>query len=399
MRNIRALLFVALLAVAVPCTAVAADTYFPTAGTYGTLAYEDKWPGKGDYDMNDMVVEYNIHLVNDPVTSMDIVTRVEARGASYHIGFAISLPAGVTVGSATLLSTSTACASGVSISPEPGVTPVSFKLFDDAFALLPSPNGCHFVNTDDPTSNPLCVGTSKEFTLHVVFSGTLPTSAALLSVGPTVGINPFIFKDVNAGKRTEIHLANYPPTSAMDHSLFGTFDDATTTSGGVGTGNWFKTANGLPWALDISSSFVWPKETKPVNTAYLHFVAWATSAGTSFADWYSNVAGGYRDTNVLRTTAVTDEVCSCLSGYALINGVCVAAAFSPLDLAPMAWYDGKDIGTIIKDGSSYVSQWNDKSGYNHNLAQTTGTYQPLFSATDGIFFDGTDYMDATSTSC
>jgi len=29
--------------------------FFPAAG-YGSLAFEDLWPGKGDYDFNDLVV-------------------------------------------------------------------------------------------------------------------------------------------------------------------------------------------------------------------------------------------------------------------------------------------------------------------------------------------------------
>ncbi len=34
------------------------DNYYPSKTVFGTLAFEDLWPGKGDYDMNDLVVDY-----------------------------------------------------------------------------------------------------------------------------------------------------------------------------------------------------------------------------------------------------------------------------------------------------------------------------------------------------
>jgi len=44
---------------------------------------------------------------------------------------------------------------------------------------------------------------------------------------------------------------------------------------------------------------------------------------------------------------------------------------------------------LTKDGSNYVSKWNDLSGNGRHLLQATGTNQPLFS-TDQIIFDGID---------
>ncbi len=44
------------------------------------------------------------------------------------------------------------------------------------------------------------------------------------------------------------------------------------------------------------------------------------------------------------------------------------------------WLDASDISTITKDGSNYVSQWNDKSGNGFVAAQSTGSYQPLYDS-------------------
>jgi hypothetical protein len=59
-------------------------------------------------------------------------------------------------------------------------------------------------------------------------------------------------------------------------------------------------------------------------------------------------------------------------------------------------YIADDLATITKDGSNYVSQWNDKLGSGHNLTGS-GTAKPLWSA-DGVLFDGSnDLMQSTFT--
>jgi len=57
----------------------------------------------------------------------------------------------------------------------------------------------------------------------------------------------------------------------------------------------------------------------------------------------------------------------------------------------VGWYDiGDGSATYMtKDGSNFVSQWNDLSGSSHPLLQAAGTNQPLYQST-GILFDGID---------
>lgn len=55
----------------------------------------------------------------------------------------------------------------------------------------------------------------------------------------------------------------------------------------------------------------------------------------------------------------------------------------------VAWFDYTKMDTIIKDGGSKVSRWNDRLGSGHDLLQGTVTNQPLYSG-DGISFDGID---------
>lgn len=57
--------------------------------------------------------------------------------------------------------------------------------------------------------------------------------------------------------------------------------------------------------------------------------------------------------------------------------------------------DGSLPATVIRDGSNFVSQWNDKSGAQRNMVQATQANKPLFLATGlgglgALQFDGTD---------
>nr|NQU89221.1 LruC domain-containing protein [Bacteroidota bacterium] len=70
------------------------DNYFPAEG-YGSLAFEDLYPGKGDYDFNDLVVDYRFQTVTN--AGNDVVEifgdfPVKASGASFDNGFGFSLP-------------------------------------------------------------------------------------------------------------------------------------------------------------------------------------------------------------------------------------------------------------------------------------------------------------------
>ncbi len=62
--------------------------------------------------------------------------------------------------------------------------------------------------------------------------------------------------------------------------------------------------------------------------------------------------------------------------------------WTPADTTTALWLDENDTGTITKDGSNLVSQWNDKSGNSRN-ATASGTARPLWSA-GKLTFDGSN---------
>ncbi len=100
--------------------------------------------------------------------------------------------------------------------------------------------------------------------------------------------NPFIIVDQTRGY--EVHLADYPPTDLVDNNYFGTFEDNSDPL----NNRYYKTANNLPWGIDIPAEFDWPIEKKDIISAYLYFATWAESEGQQYNDWYEDNSG-YRD--------------------------------------------------------------------------------------------------------
>ena len=74
---------------------VAFVDYSPAQGQFGTLAFEDLWPNQGDYDMNDLVVDYNfaeMRNASNNVVRIEATFILRAMGAGLRNGFAFELP-------------------------------------------------------------------------------------------------------------------------------------------------------------------------------------------------------------------------------------------------------------------------------------------------------------------
>jgi hypothetical protein len=69
--------------------------YFPAKGQLATLAFEDMWPRQGDYDMNDLVMDYQFRMVTNAsnrVVDLNADFYPSAVGASFRNGFGLALP-------------------------------------------------------------------------------------------------------------------------------------------------------------------------------------------------------------------------------------------------------------------------------------------------------------------
>ena len=263
------------------------DNYYPAEGQFGTLAFEDLWPGKGDYDFNDIVVDYHYHLVTDlnsHVVEMNCEYVLRAMGAGYHNSFGIELPISSSlVTSVTGGDFSRGFISRASNGTETGQTNAVIIAFEDGYDVLGYPGSGIGINTT--LSAPYVTPDTLRQTI-------LFNSSVLLSDLGTAPFNPFII--VNQDRDYEVHLAGHAPTDKADPALFGTsFDDSDPSQG-----RYYKTASGLPFAINIPVSFDYPQEKQAVNQAHAKFNDWAESSGVSYPDWYLSNAG-YRDNSKL----------------------------------------------------------------------------------------------------
>lgn len=262
--------------------------YTPSDIGWGSLAFEDLWPSRGDYDFNDLVMAYRFTQVansNNEVVRLIAKFQVKAIGAGFHNGFGFkmdvdpSLVASV-VGTNITDNLVTLAGNGL----EAGHTNGSVVIvFDDAFDNLGGNPGGSFINT-------VIGGNQVEAPeMEIVVEFTNPIDPMLMGSAP---FNPFIF--INGTRGRELHLTDYAPTELADLTYFNTVHDFSNPS----QGDYYHTENNMPWAINIIHEFRHPLEKTPINQAYNYFTNWAVSAGTSYTNWYKDNSG-YRNTNQL----------------------------------------------------------------------------------------------------
>ena len=259
--------------------------YYPSENGWVALAFEDLWPSIGDYDMNDVVLHYRIvELVRDEkIIRTDIYGQLIAMGAIYHNGFAVHLE-GVPRSAVdrnrlrTLFNSQVVNLNVL----ESGQTEAVIKVTDDLWQQVDSE--CRFYRTDASCTEEV----EFSFEMSVNFA-----QGILLNDMPAAPYNPFIFAtpywgrdeffDEPPGRGLEIHLADKPLTDLADVSLLGQGDDTSE----LNTNRLFKTVNNMPWALEIGTEWLHPKERVDILEAYPEFQSWVESGGEINADWYS----------------------------------------------------------------------------------------------------------------
>jgi len=269
------------------------NNYYPSQNVFGTLVFEDNWPLKGDYDLNDVVVDYNINKVTNSLNEVVEVKSkfaMRAAGANYHNGFAFQLD-GITNNKISSVSgcrkSSNSYISFLSNGLESGQAYANCIVFDDFFNEMQRPDFGIGINTE-PTA-PFIEVDSVFVTLTLLQNGVPPTGGKLtLSELSSDLFNFYIISNRQRG--VEVHLVDRVPTALADPTLFNTADDVSIAP------HYYRTANNLPWGLNLIQPFDYPIEKVAINEAYLHFVQWAESSGSAFQDWYTNKPG-YRNTS------------------------------------------------------------------------------------------------------
>lgn len=190
------------------------DTKLTTAELLkGVYAFEDLWPSKGDYDMNDVVVRYSYGKTFDKdnkIYSESFTFKTFQNFAGNQNGLAFRIPGG-TVGNASVT-----CSIRKPGEKDFSETTFTYENDDNVYLL-----------TENVKEN-----MGAEYKVTVKYASPVFASSEA---------QPFIFKNTTDGKRWEVHIPKEKPTSKMDFSYFGQSDDASNAGQGiyyVRTGNY-----------------------------------------------------------------------------------------------------------------------------------------------------------------
>lgn len=260
--------------------------WYPSSTAYGTVAYEDTWPNTGDYDMNDLVVEYRYKIINNAANkTVELFANyvLKAAGATFKNGFGVQFPFSHSMVSSVIGAKLNNAypillnANGT----ESGQTNAVIIPFNDFFYLMNPSSTNATVNTDPGGSRIL------PDTIKIKMNFVSPITAETLGTAP---FNQFLIATENRSK--EVHLPGYKPTNKANTALFNTVKDNTIPS----QNRYYKTITNMPFGLGLPQRFDYPIEGKPISSVYLHFAEWAQSGGKDYPDWYIDKPG-YRSPN------------------------------------------------------------------------------------------------------
>jgi len=235
---------------------------YPSASTFATVAFEDLWPSQGDYDMNDVVVNYQYKGVLNAANKMVDMTakyKLRAAGGTFKNAFCVELPINK--------SAVTTITGGLGL--DAAANKAILKVFANSLAIIPSYNtikGNTTLVTDTITMS-MNFGTPQSITLS--------------------SFNPFIWVDeTGKGRGHEVHLPDFAPTELVTTATFGTAMDNSIPA----NSRYYKTKLNLPFAINIPETFAYPAEKELIILAHLKFAAWAQSGGVQYQDWYKNLS-------------------------------------------------------------------------------------------------------------
>ena len=264
------------------------NNYSPAAG-FGTLAFEDLWPAKGDYDFNDLVLDYRFKTVtnaNNKVLEVTGTFVIRAIGASLQNGFGFQLPGTGIAGADVEVSGSKLKENYIHLNAngtESGQQKTTVIVFDNDYKLMVSPGG--FGVNVEPGSAYVKPDTTR------ILLGFKPNTYSIADIGIDQ-FNPFLIINHERGK--EVHLPNNLPTSLANTTYFKKGDDDSDPA----SGRYYKTITNLPWAIRVSADFDYQVEKAQITSAYLKFASWAESAGAQYPDWYLKNSGYRNESNI-----------------------------------------------------------------------------------------------------
>ena len=235
----------------------------------GIYAFEDLWPAKGDYDMNDVM------------TKSTYTKLVDSKNKIYEESYTFK-----TYGNyATLVSGLAVRLDGVSATDTLEFYVKSAD--EEKFSVLNTTydtNDKVVVLANDVNNNK-----GAEYKVKVIHAEESPVEKQ------TIEAEPFIFRAENSSDAVawwEVHLTGYKPTSKMNFGYFNTGDDCSQPDKDI----FYVRKGNYPFAFflagatdeDLKPMLDPDNESTPINELYSGYSDWVTNNGTTNTDWYKS---------------------------------------------------------------------------------------------------------------
>jgi LruC domain-containing protein len=231
----------------------------------GVYAFEDLWPAKGDYDMNDAVVDFSqVWTWKTPnvATTSPKIYKETVNLTTYQNYVTLK--------------------SGLAVTVNNKVEPTSVKMKAikgaDVKDVTFEKDGDTYLLTEDIMGT---IGT--QFVIEFEYADGITEKQKST-------VKPFIYRNESVG-RWEVHIPFEAPTSKMITSYFRTGDDLSVPA----EGKYYVRDGNYPFAFFLSGVTIEPfkstillraNESKPINDLYPKFLKWSTSKGKENKDWY-----------------------------------------------------------------------------------------------------------------
>ncbi len=239
--------------------------------TEGVYAFEDLWPAQGDYDMNDVVVDFKHER------EMTRNNTTENFKTIYQTFYLTTYQNYVTL------------VSGLALKLNTKKKPTSIVMkkiasgSDDEETVTFENDGSIYYLTNDVKAE---LGTT--YILELFYKDGVGKD-------DLASVEPFIFRKEANDQEWEVHIPYEVPTAKMDFSYFGKGDDASKVNDNI----FFVRSGNYPFAFYLAgvnidafkdTILLRANESKMIDKLYPDFLDWSLSKGTEKPQWYLSPA-------------------------------------------------------------------------------------------------------------
>lgn len=252
----------------------------PDGTEYGTLMFEDTWPEMGDYDFNDVVVNYKIvptynlkginpeNSENAPANDIVIKVSLKIRALGGNLPYDFAIQIGQTQAHEGSSFTASHLRDVIDIeSTNKDITVEKLEGTEFPAVIV---KGLNALRSSGYYNTIMKKDEGVELSFKIRIKGTVKEQGLRMQNGGFSDPNAFDYFLINQKNHREIHLIGFAPTALY------TGYDSDNTAGGT---YYYQNDKGLVWGLKAPGTLGWAAEKHDIMTVYTEFKRWVTDGG------------------------------------------------------------------------------------------------------------------------